>query len=73
MRKRWEERKKIMFWTGNFMEEILLMWFSVWVLHEPLNMENEKAEVAMIRGVPCWLLYEFIQMCVYMCTSMAST
>lgn len=55
------------------MEEILLMWFSVWVLHEPLNMENEKAEVAMIRGVPCWLLYECIQMCVYMCTSMAST
>lgn len=73
MRKRWDERKKIMFWTGKFMEEILLMWFSVWVLHEPLNMENEKAEVAMIRGVPCWLLYECIQMCVYMCTSMAST
>lgn len=40
------------------------MWFSAWELNGPLNLENEKAEVAMIRGVPCWLLYECIQMCV---------
>lgn len=42
----------------------VLMWFSAWELNGPLNLENEKAEVAMIRGVPCWLLYECIQMCV---------
>lgn len=65
-KKQKKEGKKGKRECGSFTEERMLMWFSVWELNGPLNLENEKAEVAMIRGVPCWLLYECIQMCVYM-------
>lgn len=42
-----------------------VMWFNVWTLAGPLNSGNEKAEVALIRSEPRWLLYECIQMCAH--------
>lgn len=39
-----------------------VIWFNVWTLAGPLNLGNEKAEVALIRSERRWLLYECIQM-----------